>query len=438
VDNPLFYARALHFAATITVAGLVFFIVCISEPAFRYAKDDARGAFAVRIRLAWIAWISLAVAMLSGVPWLVLTAESMSGQPLGNLASQGVLWTVLTQTEFGNDWLLRFVLAGVLGGLFVHFLSAKGVTSLWLKAVTMILAAALVGTLAWAGHAIGGQGIEGIVHPTADVLHLVAAAAWVGALIPLALLLTAAGPDVDSLTIGRTATLRFSTLGIASVATILVTGSINAWYLAGGIDALLGTDYGRLLLAKIALFFVMVAIATVNRLRLTPRVVLNGNLASTQRALRQLRRNALIEAAAGATVIGIVAMLGILPPASHAHHHATDEAIPADATFQHIHSDQGMADVTIEPGRVGAARATILLWNDDLKTLEAREVTLTLTAPTAGGKPITHVASQDSDGAWHVDGIELSEPGNWTVTVGAVLGSSRRLELEAPIVIEAK
>jgi hypothetical protein len=44
-----------------------------------------------------------------------------------------VLWTVLSQTDFGHDWLLRFVLACVLGALFVHFLSAEGMRSLWLK-----------------------------------------------------------------------------------------------------------------------------------------------------------------------------------------------------------------------------------------------------------------------------------------------------------------
>jgi len=90
----------------------------------------------------------------------------------------------------------------------------------------------------------------------------------------------------------------------------------------------------------------------------------------------------------------------------------------------------------IEPGRVGKANATIHLWNDDLETLDARDVTLTLTAPMAG-KPTTRVASQDPDGAWHVDGLELTEPGNWTVTVRADLGSGGLLDLEAPIVINA-
>ena len=74
---------------------------------------------------------------------------------------------------------------------------------------------------------------------------------------------------------------------------------------------------------------------------------------AAQQALRQLRRNAVIEACAGALVIMIVGVLGTLPPASHAQHHAAYGAVPADAAFSHIHSEQGMADVTIEPGRAG-------------------------------------------------------------------------------------
>ncbi len=438
MDDPLFYVRALHFAATITVAGVVIFIVCVSEPAFRYANDDTHGAFAVRIRLAWMAWISLAIALLSGVFWLVLTAESMSGQPLGSLASQDVLWTVLTQTEFGNDWLLRFALACVLGGLFVHFLSIKGFASLGLKAVTAIVAAALVGTLAFAGHAIGGRGIEAILHPAADVLHLVAAAAWVGALVPLAVMLTMAGGDAASLAVTRAATLRFSALGIVSVATLLLTGVVNSWYLVGSVSALTGSDYGRLLLFKLVLFAGMVGIAAVNWSQLTPRLVQNADATGAERARCLLRRNAVIEVMAGAAIIGIVAVLGILPPASHLHQHGTPGAIPADASFQHIHTEDGMADVTVEPGHTGVASVTIHLWDAEENELNAQQVTLTLAPPGAAGKPITRPALQDSDGLWRVKRIELSQPGDWTVTVSAVLGPGKRVVLTAPIVIDAK
>jgi len=117
---------------------------------------------------------------------------------------------------------------------------------------------------------------------------------------------------------------------------------------------------------------------------------------------------------------------------------AIGNAIPADASFQHIHSEQGMADVMIEPGRVGWASVTIRLLGDELKLLAAQTVTLTLAPPKRGGKPVTRPALLDAAGQWHVDGIELTEPGNWTVTVDANLRSNVHLELTGPIVIDPR
>jgi copper resistance protein D len=440
LSDPLVYARAVHFAATLLVAGTAFFLVFIAEPAFGATKNDA--AAAVRRRLNWIARLSLALAVISGAVWFDLTAAAMSGQPLADIFTQGIWWTVFSQTTFGNAWLIRFVLACLLAALFDPSLAERLFTSHWIKPALVLSAAAFVGTLAWAGHAAGGLGVEAVVHPTADVLHLVAAAAWLGALIPLALLLKAAGESDNALPIARAVTLRFSTLGMASVGTLLITGSVNTWYLAGSIAALTGTDYGRLLLIKIGLFFVMVAIAAVNRQRLTPRIVHHADASAAQQAVRQLKRNAMLETAAGTLILVIVAVLGTLPPGSHANHHPAG-AIPADATFQHIHTTQGMADVMIEPGRAGAAaHVTIHLWDDDFALLPAKAVTLTLTPPEAaekaGAKPVMRAALQDSDQAWQIDGIELPQPGNWTVTVNAVLGAGPSLVLEAPIVIDPK
>jgi copper resistance protein D len=439
LNDPLFYVRAVHFAATLLVAGVAIFLVFVAEPAFRKADADAPVAAAVRRRLTWIAWASLVVAVISGTAWLVLTAAAMSGQPLGGVFSGGVLWTVLAETTFGNDWLVRFVAACLLAALFAPALAKQRIASRPVEALLLIVAAAFAGSLAWAGHAAGGLGLEAIVHQPADVLHLIAASAWVGALIPLVVLLQAVGQEATPIAIARTAAFRFSTLGIAAVGTLLVTGSINSWYLVGSFAALTGTDYGRLLLVKIALFLIMVAIAAFNLLRLTPRIAQHNDASTAQQALWLLRRNAAIEAAAGAIIIAIVAVLGTLPPASHAgHHSAYSSAVPADAAFVHIHSDQGMAEVTILPGRTGPANATIRLWDDDFNVIPARKLSLALTPPVAGSKPITRAAVQDADAAWHVDGIELPQAGNWMVTVSTVLASGKLLVLEAPIVIEGK
>lgn len=309
----MIYVRAIHFAATMSVVGVVFFVVFVAEPALRQSGTAMTTSAAVRAKFQWIAWLGLLATVLSGGAWLVLVAQSMSDRALADVFSEDILWTVLSDTGFGRDWMVRFALACLLAGFLVPFLSPQADRSVWLKAVVVALAVGLIGTLAMAGHAVGASGSEGFIHPAADALHLVAAAAWVGTLLPLGLLLGASEHDVAPVEVVRTVTLRFSMLGIASVATLILTGAVNTWYLAGSIAALSETDYGRLLLTKIALFLGMIVLAAVNRLWLTPRLLRGANAAARD-ALRQLRRNTFVEVAAGAIIIAIVAVLGVSPP----------------------------------------------------------------------------------------------------------------------------
>jgi hypothetical protein len=97
-----------------------------------------------------------------------------------------------------------------------------------------------------------------------------------------------------------------------------------------------------------------------------------------------------------------------------------------------------MADVMIEPGRVGTVSVTIHLLDENLNTLAAKSVMLTLTGPRPGSKPITRAALRDIGGEWHIDGIELTHAGNWTAAIDAILPSNRHLDLTAPIVINPK
>jgi copper resistance protein D len=314
LDDPLIWVRAIHFGATMMVTGGVLFLAFIAEPAFR-AADDARLAMLVRARLAIMAWIGLAVTVLSGAAWLVLQCERMSELSAAEVFSQGAVWTVLLETDFGYAWMARIVLAGVLATLLPSLGLSPRMRSHPVRAAAVGVSAGLVGTLAWAGHAAAGSGTEGAIHLTADILHLVAAAAWFGALIPLALLLHAAHRHQaeTSVAIARAALLRFSPLGIASVGTLVATGAVNTWVLAGSVPALVGTDYGRLLLVKVALFLVMLSFGAINRLWLTPRAV-QATSAAAARALRLIGRNSLIEAGVATIIIVIVGLIGTLPP----------------------------------------------------------------------------------------------------------------------------
>ena len=103
--------RAIHFAATLTVAGAVFFSVFIAGPAFHEAAGEPLSPARIQAILAWIAWTGLGAAVVSGVALLVLVAQVMSGQTLDEVFSEGILWTVLSRTVFGSAWLARAALA---------------------------------------------------------------------------------------------------------------------------------------------------------------------------------------------------------------------------------------------------------------------------------------------------------------------------------------
>jgi copper resistance protein D len=305
-------ARAVHFAAMATVMGAALFRYLVAEPAFRAAATGGSASVrAYRARLATILWIGFTLAVLSGAVWLLALAAKIGGQGSPVAASGRVAWVLLTETQFGHFWIARVFLAGLL------------FCTLWLgkpgdagtrfgQGPAAVAAMGLMGSLAWSGHAAGSPGAIGDIHLIADVLHLVAAGAWLGGLLPLSLLFVLASRQADPSLAStvQVATRRFSTLGLLSVGTLLATGLVNTWMLAGSLPALLETDYGRLLLLKIALFVAMVAIAGINRLGLTPA------LPNTE-AVHRLDRNTRVELALGLAIIAIVSVLGVLSPAVH-------------------------------------------------------------------------------------------------------------------------
>ena len=61
-----------------------------------------------------VAWISLAVAVISGLTWVLLLTMSLSGESLGEAVMSGALRDVLNLTQFGLVSQIRLVLAIVL------------------------------------------------------------------------------------------------------------------------------------------------------------------------------------------------------------------------------------------------------------------------------------------------------------------------------------
>jgi copper resistance protein D len=310
IDGPMIVARTVHFAASATLAGALMFRGFVAEPALR-AAPPANALVHKQVRA--VAWIGLAVAVVSGLVLVMLLTMSLSGESVGEAVMSGALRDVLNLTQFGWVSQIRLALAIVLAICLAFERSA-----LW-RWLGLGAAVSLIASIAWTGHAGSTPYKLGYLHLTSDVLHLTAAAAWIGGLVPLALLLNVGRRDdhLEWALLELDVVRRFSILGSVSVATLILSGFVNAWILVGSFRGLVVTVYGWILMVKLVVFAIMVVLATVNRFRLTPQLALPPAGEARCYALRRLTRSTVAEIALGLLVFAIVGVLGTQHPSAH-------------------------------------------------------------------------------------------------------------------------
>jgi putative copper resistance protein D len=150
--ETLIVVRAVHFASTAMVAGAIFFLCFVAAPALCLVLTDPRVAtFGKHLRT--LLWIALLVSVLSGFAWLLLLSARIAGQSVTQALADGVVWTVLTETRFGNDWTARLCIALLLAALLIFQSPEVKSNSTWRSLGVPLLAACLLGSLAWSGHA---------------------------------------------------------------------------------------------------------------------------------------------------------------------------------------------------------------------------------------------------------------------------------------------
>jgi copper resistance protein D len=312
LSDGLIAVRAVHFAATAITVGALMFRAIVAEPASAAAPEMA---IVLASQVRPVTWISFVIAVATGLGWLLLETMQITGLSLWEALTQEGLSTVVEVTQFGQVAVIRLVLAVLLA------ISLAG-ERVWpvrrlTLALTLVLALAFGGAIAWTGHAGSTAGDLGVLHLVSDVLHLWTAAAWIGGLVLLVAVLKSGARHQSAAwhKLELNVVSRFSLLGIVAVTTLVLSGVINAWIILGTWQALFATAYGQLLLVKIAVVVAMVAFAGVNRLWLTPKLA--ATAAADRGASVQLARNSAIEIVLGLAVFAIVGALGLQHPMVH-------------------------------------------------------------------------------------------------------------------------
>lgn len=124
----------------------------------------------------------------------------------------------------------------------------------------MVLAVLLLPVPTVAGHALD-PGRSWLEVPV-DILHVTAAAVWVGGLFALVVIVPREGVPPE---IVDRAARRFSTFALAAVIAVGLTGAVRALAELSSVSQLWSTSYGRAILAKSAIFAVLLGLGAVSR-----------------------------------------------------------------------------------------------------------------------------------------------------------------------------
>jgi len=219
-------------------------------------------------------------------------APASSGSALWDVS-----WTELSQvlsSPYGLILLARLAVLAVLAGLLPPVLRGGYAKARGL----LVLGLGLGGLVTWplTGHAAAAPLSPAIV--ASDVVHIAAMSVWLGGLVTLSVfLLRKTHPRVLGVLLPV-----WSRWAALAVVWLVAGGVVQAVVQVGSVPALWRTDYGRLLLAKIAVLAVTLSVAFFAR-----RMVNRGQVVTA--GPRAMRRSVGVEVLATAVVLGLSAVL---------------------------------------------------------------------------------------------------------------------------------
>jgi copper transport protein len=251
------------------------------------------------------------------------------------------------------------------------------------------------------GHAAAGP--EWLSQSAVQLLHALGAAAWLGGLAGLLVLLRTT-PASERLATAR----RFSSWAGVALVVVALTGSVRAVGEVGTVDALIGTDFGRVVLAKSAVLLGLAGLGALNRF---------VTLRDAAQVVRGLRRIGGMELALAAVVLGLSAWLVNLTPPTSAGGPVEPVAHPIVATG-HDFGTSVRVRLIATPGAAGNNDFDVALADYDTgEPVDASRVDLRFElASQAGVGPSTLVLERSAPGRFRATAANLSIDGMWRLT----------------------
>jgi copper transport protein len=268
----------LQFLGIVLAGGTLTFRAFVWAPAARVLGQGGAGDASVAI------WVGVAGAVLSlhvGVLAFLVGAYPIVGGGLLNLLNTEIV-PIRVATHLGQAWtVMTFAWLAVLALLVGAWVTPRRREPLLASAGLLSLCIAF--GISWASH----PAARGTLALSADYVHLVAGALWVGGVVGLAMLagVMRSAPRSARDALARACFLRFSRLAAPIVVVLALAGAYIALRELPGPSALVTSGYGITLLAKSIVFLAVLAFAAYHRRSLVPRIAAGASVADMRRTL---------------------------------------------------------------------------------------------------------------------------------------------------------
>jgi copper transport protein len=373
-------------------------------------RDDRRAR-----RLVWTGW---GLAVLGTLLELLLQGAYGAGESLISAVKPTLIDATL-HGDYGQLHSARLLLLGALAVVLGYALQPARLRSR-LDDAFWPLGVGLAYTFSAVGHATTTS--PAWLSIAADTLHLCAMATWVGGLVIVVFaLLPRREPDElhEALPV-------FSRVAFISVVTLAVTGTYAAWRGIGSWRALFHTEYGLLVMAKVLLFFGLLALGNLSRTVIQKRVrrpVVAYAMTSSvsvsvsdepsldQVATERMRRSVLVEIAVAAIVLGVTSVLVSQPRGAESLATQDRASVSAVAKLDGART----ATVLVTPGVHGTVGVDVTLSAG--AGAKPKSVTGTATEPAQQLGPIPLKLAADGKNRYSASGVDLPVAGTWVIAL---------------------
>jgi copper transport protein len=415
--------------AIVTGAGFFLFVGMRPAAAFLEEKDYASVIDMVERWVISMAHVLLPIAFIASAFLLFLQVH--------RFATDTSLWSYVTTVKVGQYHLARLLLILVALAACDLLLLGRSRMKRNIAVVVLIVAGlAALFTYSEISHASADKGRFWAVG--SDYIHLVASAAWLGALTMILLFLRwrrHALDDASRFLYIANVFDRFSVVAALSVAAILATGTFNGLAAVPTAGAMIHTTYGRVLLVKIGLLMPLLAVAGLNAFVLKPRFVAaidslyqqGGTTTEAARArwtpqLRRLREllvpTVIVEIA---LIVAIFAVVGVLTQSVTAGGERASQkaAHAAPEQFQQQVTAGGLKiGLTVSPNRVGLNEYDLSVKKPDgtpADTVTLARLRFTYTDVANAVAPSEVTLNRLQPGQYKSAGAYFTSSGNWRV-----------------------